>query len=161
MNAVSVCVVRRSLLRLMATTLVAPIAAGVGFPRVARAELPPVAMWNDPACGCCAGWARHMRAAGFSVHAIAVTDMAAIKTAHGVPDDLRSCHTAVVDGYVIEGHVPTSDIARLLDERPDAKGLAVPGMPASAPGMDQPGAPYSVTLFGGSAGRRIFADHKS
>ena len=85
--------------------------------------------------------------------------MVAIKRARGVPDDLQSCHTAVVDGYVIEGHVPASDIVRLLAERPQARGLAAPGMPASAPGMDEPGEPYAVVLFGTPAGDRVYAQH--
>jgi hypothetical protein len=100
-----------------------------------------------------------MQGAGFSVRASGVADMAVIKKARGVPDDLWSCHTAVIDGYVIEGHVPATDILRLLDERPTAKGLAVPGMPASAPGMDQPGEAYTVTLFGTPDGNRTFAQH--
>jgi hypothetical protein len=85
--------------------------------------------------------------------------MAAIKRARGVPDDLQSCHTAVIDGYIIEGHVPANDVVRLITERPAAKGLSVPGMPASAPGMDQPGEPYTVILFGLSGGNRTFAQH--
>ena len=85
--------------------------------------------------------------------------MAAIKKARGVPDELWSCHTAVIDGHVIEGHVPAEDSARLLAERPFAKGLSALGMPASAPGMDQPGEPYTVVLFGTADGERPFARH--
>lgn len=154
-------VVRRSLVRLMATALAAPVVASAVFPRVARAALPPVVAWKDANCGCCEGWVRHMRAAGFAVRATNAADMAAVKNARGVPDELQSCHTAVVDGYVIEGHVPAADIVRLLEERPAAKGLAVPGMPASAPGMDQPGQPYAVMLFGGPDGTRAYANHNT
>jgi hypothetical protein len=151
--------IRRSVLRLMATMLAVPAVASVGFSRMARAALPPVVVWKDANCGCCGGWIKHMEGAGFSVRASNATDMAVIKKARGVPDDLWSCHTAVVDGYVIEGHVPAADIVRLLDERPAAKGLAAPGMPASAPGMDQPGEAYTVTLFGAPDGNRTFAQH--
>jgi hypothetical protein len=85
--------------------------------------------------------------------------MDAVKHTRGVPDALRSCHTAVVSGYVVEGHVPASDIKRLIAEQLSAKGLAVPGMPQSAPGMDQPGEPYTVVLFGTPTGDRVYAQH--
>jgi hypothetical protein len=100
-----------------------------------------------------------MRKAGFSVTVRVSDDMAAIMQARGVSDDMRACHTAVVDGYVIEGHVPARDVMRLLGERPTARGLAVPGMPASAPGMDQPGEPYTVILFGAPSGDRPYMQH--
>ena len=90
-----------------------------------------------------------MRAAGFTVQALDVEDMAAVKQAAGVPDAMASCHTAEVDGYVIEGHVPAQDIVRLLREAPPARGLAVPGMPLGSPGMEHPSGivhPYSVML---------------
>ena len=119
----------------------------------------PVEVWKDPGCACCNGWVSHMRRSGFSVTVHDSDDMAAIKRARGVPDALQSCHTAIVDGYVIEGHVPAPDIVRLLAGRPTAKGLAVPGMPQSAPGMDQPGEPYAVVMFGATDGQRIFAEH--
>lgn len=135
-----------------------PAAWVIAHPSPATA-LPPVVVWKDPNCGCCDGWARHLRAAGFSVTVRATDAMAGIKQARGVPPSMQSCHTAVIDGYVIEGHVPAANIVRLLDERPPARGLAVPGMPASAPGMDQPGSPYTVMLFGGPDGERIFARH--
>ena len=77
-----------------------------------------------------------------------------------MPNDLQSCHTAVIDGYVIEGHVPATDVKRLITERPSAKGLAAPGMPSSAPGMDQPGEPYTVILFGTPTGNRTYARYE-
>ena len=116
-------------------------------------------VWKDPNCGCCDGWVQHMRKAGFSVTVRPSDNMAAVKQARGVPDDMQSCHTGVIDGYVIEGHVPAPDVAQLIEERPSAKGLAVPGMPASAPGMDQPGEPYTVMLFGTPAGNQTYARH--
>ena len=108
-----------------------------------------VTVHKDPNCGCCSGWVEHLRAAGFSVDVQETTDLVRVRQRHGVPPELTSCHTAIVGGYVVEGHVPAPAIQRLLAERPDAKGLAVPGMPVGSPGMEG-GAPqpYAVILFG-------------
>ena len=150
---------RRSVLSLFVAAG-APSAIGLmAASRVRAASLPPVEVLKDPNCGCCGAWAQHMRRAGFPVTVTAVDDMASIRKARGVPEDLQSCHTAVVDGYVIEGHVPAADIQTLLAERPAASGLAAPGMPASAPGMDQPGEPYAVILFGAPTGNRIYSTY--
>ncbi|RDD68677.1 DUF411 domain-containing protein [Paracoccus versutus] len=125
-----------------------------------RAEtLPLVTVTKDPGCGCCGGWIDHMRAAGFPVHAVNSDEVFALKERLGVPPDLASCHTAEVAGYVIEGHVPATAIRRLLAERPQAIGLATPGMPAGSPGMDLPGTEpesYDVLLFDAS-GRKTYA----
>ena len=102
----------------------------------AWAEAPLVEMYKDPSCDCCSAWAEHLEAEGFEVRQHATRDMRAVKIEHGVAPELASCHTAVVDGYVIEGHVPAADIHRLLEERPDVAGLAVPGMPHGSPGME-------------------------
>ncbi|MDR5653969.1 DUF411 domain-containing protein [Ruixingdingia sedimenti] len=113
--------------------------------------LPLVNVTKDPSCGCCDGWAAHLKAAGFPVRVVESADMGSLKQRLGVPEDLASCHTADVGGYVIEGHVPAAAIRRLLAERPEAKGLAVPGMPAGSPGMDFLGVapePYEAFLFG-------------
>ncbi|MCG7601203.1 DUF411 domain-containing protein [Halomonas sp. McH1-25] len=97
----------------------------------------PVAeVWKDPNCGCCTAWAEHLEQAGFDVQLHASREMGAVKAEHGVPQRLASCHTAVIDGYVIEGHVPATDIQRLLDSGADVSGLAVPGMPHGSPGME-------------------------
>jgi hypothetical protein len=122
-------------------------------------SLPTVVVWKDPGCGCCEAWVTHLRYAGFTVIARDTSAMTGIKQARGVPEALWSCHTAVIDGYVIEGHVPAADISRLLTERPQARGLAVPGMPQSAPGMDIAGQPYTVLLFGIATGDAVFARH--
>jgi hypothetical protein len=118
-----------------------------------------VAVWKDPNCGCCEGWIRHLRQAGFKATVQDVADVTPLKASNGIPEALWSCHTALVEGYAIEGHVPAADLRRLLSERPRARGLAVPGMPASAPGMDRPGEPYEVVVFGAPAGDRIWARH--
>ena len=119
-----------------------------------------VEVWKSPSCGCCTGWVRHMQSAGFAVTVHDVDDVQPMKDMAGVPDQYASCHTARVAGYTIEGHVPASDIRRLLAERPKARGLSVPGMPADAPGMDgRSGEPYSVVLFGAEGGDKVFARH--
>jgi hypothetical protein len=113
--------------------------------------LPLVTVTRDPDCGCCGGWIAHIEAEGFPVRIVTSADVDSLKQRLGVPSELSSCHTAEVDGYVIEGHVPAAALRRLLLERPAATGLAVPGMPAGSPGMDFPDvvpAPYEVLLFG-------------
>lgn len=100
------------------------------------AQTPPrVEVWKDPNCGCCEDWVSHLRANGFTVQ-VHNSGNTAARARLGVPDALGSCHTAQVGGYALEGHVPASDIRRLLKERPSAIGLAVPGMPIGSPGMD-------------------------
>ncbi len=125
-------------------------------------QTPPraIAVSKDPNCGCCIGWVEHLRQAGFSVTVTDTADLSAIKKRLGVPDDLASCHTAEVNGYVIEGHVPADAITRLLRETPPGSGLSVPGMPIGSPGMEG-GTPqaYDVILFG-SQGRRVFARYR-
>ena len=108
-------------------------------------------------CGCCEGWAAHMRSAGFAVRITELEDLGPVKSRFGVSDDLAACHTAVIDGYVVEGHVPAREVLRLLRERPAATGLAVPGMPIGSPGMEMSGEsePYEVILFAPS-GRSVF-----
>jgi hypothetical protein len=98
----------------------------------------PVAVYKSPTCGCCAKWNDHMRAAGFTVTSTDVADVAPTKDQNGVPANLRSCHTALVGGFVVEGHVPADVVRKLLRERPAIAGIAVPGMPAGSPGMEMP-----------------------
>ena len=143
---------RRQVLALLG---VAPV--GLGLPAGDADALPEITVHRDPNCGCCGGWVEHLRRAGFAAKVNATRDVNAIKQRLGVPDDLGACHTAKVQGYVIEGHVPATAIRRLLAERPQAVGLAVPGMPTGSPGMEG-GAPetYEVVLFG-PQGRRVFA----
>lgn len=103
-----------------------------------RAQSPTrVEVWKDPNCGCCADWVKHLQAEGFEVRVHDSGNTAARKRL-GVPEKLGSCHTALVGGYAIEGHVPARDIWRLLKEKPQALGLSVPGMPVGSPGMDGP-----------------------
>ena len=95
-------------------------------------------MYSTPDCGCCVKWAEYLEDNGVDVTVEKVADLQTVKNEHGVPGQLSACHTAIVDGYVVEGHVPIEDIRRLLGERPDAIGVSVPGMPPNSPGMDQP-----------------------
>ena len=114
-----------------------------------QAAAPDITVYKDPQCGCCGKWIEHLRRSGFSVAARNETRMDRIKSARGVPARLASCHTAVVGGYVIEGHVPADAIKRLLRERPPISGLAVPGMPMGAPGMEGPRTDrYEIASFG-------------
>lgn len=125
---------------------------------------PQIAIHKDPNCGCCKVWAAHLRNAGFKVTEHEEDDMALIKRKLGVPEGKYSCHTAEVDGYVIEGHVPAADIKRLLAERPDAKGLTVPGMPLGSPGMEVPDGradAYTVELFKADGSSAPYAEYQS
>lgn len=125
----------------------------------AEPALPLVTIYKNPACGCCGEWVKHMRAGGFRVEVRETGDLAPIRRKAGVPDALASCHTAFVGGYAIEGHVPAADVKRLLRERTKAIGLAVPGMVAGSPGMEQgPAQPYSTIAFG-ERGSTVFARH--
>ncbi len=131
-------------LALAAGLLLAPLTvAAEGAP--GPASPPAVTVYKSPACGCCVEWATHLRDSGFAVTEKDTDELYTLKALAGVPDDVASCHTATVGGYVIEGHVPAADIRRLLDEQPQALGLAVPGMPPASPGMDVPG--YENTPF--------------
>jgi len=126
-------------------------------PASAAASTTEVTVWKSPSCGCCGGWVQHMRVAGYTVTVHDVDDVDPVKARLGVPASLQSCHTAVVDGYVLEGHVPADSVARLLRERPSAKGLSVPGMPQGAPGMETGvKEPYAVVLFGTPSGSTVY-----
>lgn len=142
-----------------AVLLAAAIAAlAAGMPGAATAAERKMQVFKSPWCGCCTEWVDHMRAAGFRMHVTDLEDLSPVKAQLGVAPELQSCHTAVVDGYVIEGHVPARDVLRLLEERPRAAGLSVPGMPVGSPGMEQGdrSEPYAVILFGESE-RSVYA----
>lgn len=129
----------------------------------ARAEAQGLTVYKTPWCGCCGGWITHMTRAGFRTTVVELEDLAPIRDKHGIPFDLSSCHTGVIGGYVVEGHVPPADVARLLRERPRALGLTVPGMPLGSPGMEQPGGAkerFETRLLLDRSGRtRLFATH--
>lgn len=120
-----------------------------------------ITVHRSPTCGCCGKWMAHMQNNGFAVTEIQSGDMDAIKRQHGVPDSLKSCHTALVGGYVVEGHVPAEDVKALLKSKPAAVGVSVPGMPAGTPGMEM-GAkkdPYAVVQFDKGGKVSVFHDY--
>jgi len=125
------CLSRRKFLNLTALGLM-PLGIGC-FVLSACAEAHVLEVYKSPSCGCCGAWVDHMRSAGFQVVVTDITDLRPIKNKFGVVPELRACHSAVIDGYVIEGHVPSREVMRLLKERPKAIGLAVPGMPIGSP----------------------------
>lgn len=134
------------------------VSAAVNAPSWAAGE-PIVTVHKDPSCGCCGGWVEHLQASGFRAQVIETADINRVKSRLGIPDDLAACHTAETDGYLLEGHVPADVIRRLLAERPQAKGLAVPGMPGGSPGMGGEPEEYEVILFGKDE-RRVYARYK-
>ena len=126
------------------------------------AGAPLVKVWKTPTCGCCGKWVRHMENAGFQLEVTDVENVDPVKKANGLPLHLGSCHTALVGGYVIEGHVPASDVRRLLREKPALLGLAAPGMPAGSPGMDVPGSPpYDVLAVAKDGSTTVYSTQKS
>lgn len=125
-------------------------------------DKPVVQIYYPASCGCCGAWVAYMETNGFEVEKIPIDNPQAVKERHAVPPALYSCHTAVVDGYVLEGHVPAAEITRLLAERPSVVGLAVPGMPLGSPGMETPdGAvqPYDVLTFDQTGATTVYAEY--
>jgi hypothetical protein len=146
------------------TFLLGAAAAGLslsGFPLHAAQKQSAIVHF-DPLCGCCKAWVAHLEEAGFAVELRETDQLNRIKARLGVPDDLGSCHSAEIGGYVIEGHVPAGAIERLLAEAPDARGISVPGMPIGSPGMevaDMEDDVYEVILFGEGA-HAVFARYR-
>ena len=140
-------------------------AAGLWAQAQRAAAAPSVDVFKSATCGCCAKWVDHMKQAGFTVH---VTDLPEpelqkIKDRYGVPASARSCHTARVNGFTVEGHVPAPEVKRLLEEKPQVAGLAVPGMPLGSPGMEVSGVtpqPYQVFTFDKAGATKVFATIK-
>ena len=124
------------------------------------AQAADVVVYKSPTCGCCKEWVNHMRENGFKVTVHDRRDMDPIKRELGVPQRLQSCHTAQVDGYVIEGHVPAADVVRLLRQKLPVKGLTAPGMPMGSPGMEGPRKdPYAVLTFQSDGRTAVYARH--
>ena len=125
-------------------------ASGKPAAKAATSAAPKMTTYKDPNCGCCGKWVEAARAAGFDVSVIETTDIMAVKTKVGVPDEVTSCHTTIAGRYIVEGHVPFDAVKRLLKLRPAIKGIGVPGMPAGAPGMEHPSGraqPFDVLAF--------------
>ena len=123
---------------------------------------PQITVYKSPTCGCCKKWVAHLEDNGFDVTAKNVADVNPVKAENGLPPVLASCHTALIDGYVIEGHVPADDIKRLLKEKPAIAGLSVPGMPVGSPGMEQGGRKdkYDVVAFDNKNQMTVFSSYK-
>jgi hypothetical protein len=138
------------------SALFAAIASLLQTSTLFAGEKQVITVHKDPSCGCCSGWVQHLQDAGFVTKVLDTRDIDAVKKRLGVPDDLAACHTAELAGYIIEGHVPAAALKHFLAEKPNAKGLVVPGMPIGSPGMEG-GRPekYDVVLFGQN-GRRTY-----
>lgn len=151
-----------SLLRLGGLAILATV--GVAAAPLAREAAPAaveITVFKSPSCGCCKEWVEHLRKHAFTVVARDTSDVSSIKRTAGVPEKLASCHTAFVNGYVIEGHVPAEDIHRLLKDKPRIHGIAVPGMPAGSPGMEVGSRkdPYDVVAFKRDGSTSVYAKH--
>jgi len=146
--------------RTVLTSFAAAVAT-LTLPVAAKEALPPVQVFKNPSCGCCGAWVDHMKAAGFAVNVTEVDDTSVARRKYGLPDRFGSCHTAVVAGYVVEGHVPAKDVKKLLAMKPVAIGLAVPGMPVGSPGMEMGSRkdPYQVLLVAKDGRERVFSSH--
>ena len=149
-------------LRVIFALCLALLASSPAF--AAAEDAPSIEVWKSPTCGCCGKWVEHLEANGFAVTAnnTASAMLDRIKREAGIEEKLASCHTAKIDGYVIEGHVPAADIKRLVAEHPDAIGLTVPDMPLGSPGMEQPDGetePYDVLLVKKDGTTEVFARH--
>lgn len=125
------------------------------------AGLPEVVVYKSPTCGCCGSWVDHMKASGFKVKVVEENDITAVKQRFGVPAHLASCHTALIGGYVVEGHVPASAVKRLLKEKPAAIGVSVPGMPIGSPGMAGPNPEaFGTQVFDERGRARVFESYR-
>ncbi len=127
----------------------------------ANSKASEITVYRNPSCSCCGGWIAHLTAQGFQPRNVLTSDMNALKEQYGVPNDLASCHTAVINGYVIEGHVPANDIKRLIAEKLDVAGIAVPGMPIGTPGMESGNVqePFTVFSFDEQGNAEAFNHH--
>jgi hypothetical protein len=154
----------RLVLRFAGLAAIASLSTALAFaaePRQGSSAQLEMTVFKDPNCGCCKAWVDHLRKHGFTVTTKDTSDMAPIKNSARVPADHRSCHTAFVSGYVIEGHVPADDIKRLLADNPKVAGLAVGGMPIGSPGMELGNRKdaYDVIAFNRDGTTRVFAKH--
>lgn len=133
------------------------LASALGLPLAATAALPVIEVYKSAQCGCCSEWVKHLKANGFTVKTSNVANPSDYREKAGIPDRLGSCHTGMVNGYAIEGHVPATEIKRLLVEKPKARGLAVPAMPLGSPGMEGPrNDPYDVFLVGANGSSTVY-----
>lgn len=145
-------------LAVAAVTALGAASAGPAAP--APTDDAVVTVYKSPTCGCCSKWVEYLQAKGYEVKTVDLDDLSEIKAASGVPRQLQTCHTAVVGGYVVEGHVPADVLAKLLKEQPKVSGIAVPGMPVGSPGMEVPGTPaqsYDVIAWDKTGKTSVYA----
>ena len=136
------------------------VVAALGFGSALAQSAATVEVFKSPSCVCCGKWVEHLRQNGFQVQTHDVNDIRATRKQLGMPDQLGSCHTATIGGYVVEGHVPASDIRRLLKDKPKALGLAVPSMRPGSPGMESATpVPYQTLLVQANGMSKVFAQH--
>ena len=155
-NGGSVLAGRRQMLKLLGPGMLLGVAALAGR-SASAAVLPSVTLYKNPNCGCCGIWAKYMQASGYKVKVLMRDDMEPIKLRAGVPDDLVTCHTAFIEDYVVEGHVPLPAIRKMLKERPNILGIAVPGMPAGSPGMPSINKePFKVFAFDADGEQAVY-----
>jgi hypothetical protein len=132
----------------------------VGPIKSASADIPKIAVYKTPTCGCCSAWIKHIKKAGFHVKSENVTygELAGLKRRYGIPPELSSCHTAFINSYFVEGHVPAEDIKALIFEKPEALGLSVPNMPIGSPGMEMRNQkdPYDTLLVKSNGSSKVF-----
>jgi hypothetical protein len=144
----------------ISAAVVLSVASG---PAQGQQTRPTIVVYKSPACGCCQNWVEHMTAAGFDTRVQNVEKIGEVKGTYGISEKLAACHTALVDGYVVEGHVPADVVKQLLAERPKVAGIAVPGMPIGSPGMEQPGSrpqPYDVLAFDRDGTTHVYASRR-
>jgi hypothetical protein len=156
-----------SIVGLLATVLLAGCAAPASEQAAAEQStgeqaVREMVVYSSPTCGCCSDWVGYVEEHGYTVTVESVQDIYVVKEEHHIPRNTWSCHTALVDGYVVEGHVPIEDIERLLSERPDVAGIAVPGMPVGSPGMEVAGTepqPFAVVTFDEAGTTEVYSTH--
>jgi hypothetical protein len=150
--------IMRNVFTLTAAMLALGVSIGHGQTK-ASAPVKSATVYKQVGCGCCSIWAEHLRKAGFKVSSMEVSDLARIKNTYGVPQAAHTCHTALIDGYVFEGHVPIDLVQKVLKERPRIAGLAVPGMPIGSPGMESGSRkdPYDVLAFDREGKTTVYA----
>ena len=153
----------RLIIAATSTLLVASLGLAMAAQQKSAGTAPSVVVYKSATCGCCSSWIAHLRANGFQVeaHDLGDAELRAVGKGAGVTDNLASCHTAKVGGYIVEGHVPAADIQRMLKEKPAIAGIAAPGMPMGSPGMEQGGRkdPYDVIAFTKAGKTSVFAKH--
>lgn len=153
--------IQRVVIGMSAVVFVASLGLAAAQPKPVSSRT-PIVVYKTPTCGCCGKWVAHLEEHGFATRVTEMDDLSDVKTKHNVPGQAQSCHTAVVEGYVIEGHVPAADVQRLLKERPAVLGIAVPGMPIGSPGMEVPNMKpqaFRVMSFDKQGQLQVFSSH--